>query len=121
MGWSRYYINYDDLGEDRRGRGYSYKLCPYSTAYRDMWRFEGPLCIGTDNLGNQIFAYGTLVVGNSNNDGFFGASYDTYECSVHTTTSGRMVTMQNPPGWICDDPNCYYFTTVASGRMYSEV
>ena len=122
MGWARvWWDDFDDLGVDKLGRGYSYKLCPWSQEYRDRWIVEGPISVGLDSFGNQIIHDGTLVLGNSVNQDFYGAYYATYQCSVHTTTSGRMVHSQNPPGWLCDDPSCYYFTTVASGRFYSEV
>jgi hypothetical protein len=123
MGWSRHQDSFLDLTDytDKVKRGASYKLCPWSTAYRELWRYDGEICVGYDSYGNKIMHSGALVVGNSTNDQFFGAYYVTYECSEHTTTSGRMIKMQNPPGWVCDDPNCCYFTTIASGTYYSEV
>ena len=120
MGWARYYPVYNDLGEDKRKRGYTYKLCPYSTAYRDKFRYDGRLYTGMSG-GQSTYIEGIFVAGNSTDRSFFGVEYSSYECSEHTTTSGRMIHASNPPGWMCDDPNCYYFTTVVSGMKYREV
>jgi hypothetical protein len=120
MSWARSYFSTDDVGEDLRRRGYSYKLCPYSTAYRDGFKFSGTLCTGVIN-GEPQCATGEFVVGNSTNQEFFAKDYSGYLCSEHTTTSGRMVPKSNPPGWLCEDPNCYYFTTTNVGVHYKEV
>jgi hypothetical protein len=120
MGWVRKEYHYTDLGEDLRKRGYSYKLCPYSSEYRDRFRFEGRLYIGASG-GQSVYVDGVSVAGNSTDNHFLGLPFDTYPCSVHTTTSGRMIQASNPPGWQCEDPNCYYRTTVVSGMKYREV
>lgn len=122
MGWARYYYHYDlDNWKDRNARGDEFKLCPYSTTYRDKFRYEGTVCTGIALDGAPQNITGTFVIGNSVDIAFYALPYDTYVCSEHTTTSGRMVHVSNPPGWMCDDPNCYYFTSIASGRRYREV
>lgn len=119
MSWARNYPVYESLGDDKRQRGYTYKLCPYSTAYRDKFRYQGRLYFGVVN-GEPSYLDGDFVVGNSTREEFFGLDYSSYACSVHTTTSGRMISTSNPPGWICDDPNCHYVTTVSVGNCYRE-
>lgn len=121
MGWARKSIDRANLGSNQNKRGYSYKLCPYSTTYREKFKHDGEICTGFDAVGLPLSADGVWVIGNSTNLEFYRAAYTTYVCSDHTTTSGRMVYASNPPGWICDDPNCYYYTTVANGRRYREV
>jgi len=122
MGWARYYNSYD-LGSwtDRNTRGYNFKLCPYSTAYRDSFKYEGTVCTGVALDGTPQNLTGTFVIGNSTSSVFYALPYDTYACSEHTTTSGKMVATSNPPGWICDDPNCHYRINITSGRCYTEV
>ena len=120
MGWSRLDIDRDLNAKNYNVRGYSHKLCPYSTAYRDKYRYIGEVCTGFVDS-TPVKVVGDWVMGNSVNPDFHRAEYATYLCSDHATTSGRMVYASNPPGWRCDDPNCYYFTTVASGRCYREV
>jgi hypothetical protein len=120
MSWARKHFVLDDFGADERKRGYTHKLCPYSTAYRDRYRFIGTVCTGIVNGMPQNIS-GDFIIGNSTDDSFYMAPYDSYLCSEHTTTSGRMVPKSNPPGWLCEDPNCYYFTTVVSGGHYKEV
>jgi hypothetical protein len=119
MSWARHYPFYDDLGEDKRKRGYSYKLCPYSSEYRDKYKYEGRLYTGM-SAGQATYIEGIFVAGNSTDRSFFGLDYSSYPCSLHTTTSGRLIQAANPPGWQCEDPNCYYFTTVVSGMKYRE-
>lgn len=109
----------NDLGRNLNQRGYCHKLCPYSIEYRDKFRYEGRIITGY-NGSDPIYQQGIWVVGNSV-DPSFKQEYGTYECSAHTTTSGRMEPLMTPPGWICKDPNCYYYTTVASGSRYKEV
>ena len=70
--------------------------------------------------GEPSYLDGDFVVGNSTRAQFFGLDYSSYVCSDHTTSSGRMLPTSNPPGWECDDPNCYYFTTAVSGMRYRE-
>jgi hypothetical protein len=120
MSWSRHYFYTDDVGEDRRKRGYTHRLCPYSTAYKSKFRFIGTLCTGIINGTPQNIS-GDFVVGNSSNPDFFVKEYSGYLCSDHTTTSGRMVPTSNPPGVLCEDPACYYFTTIKIGVRYKEV
>ena len=120
MGWERKHFEYTTLGKDKTKRGYRYKLCPYSCQYRDTYKYTGEFCVGLDSSGVTIKEVGTFVLGNSVNTSFLGVPYDSYICSDHTTTSGRMIPTQNPPGWTCDDPNCYYYTTVAVGQQYRE-
>jgi hypothetical protein len=120
MSWSRRTC-FIDLGsiQDKNKPGYCHKLCPYSTEYRDRFKYEGTLCLGIVG-GQPDYQTGTFVAGNSLDRSLYGVSYASYGCSVHTTTSGRMLYADNPPGWICKDPNCYYHTTVASGKCYRE-
>jgi hypothetical protein len=120
MGWARRYPVRETLGEDKRKRGYTYKLCPYSAEYRDKFRYEGRIYLGVTG-GLPTYVEGVLVAGNSTDKSFLGLEYSSYPCSTHTTTSGRMVQAMNPPGWQCEDPNCYYFTTLVSGMRYREV
>lgn len=124
MGYARRSIDRQDylsnnLGRNLDKRGYDWKLCPWSLEYREKFKYEGRIITGFDG-NTPIYEDGIWVVGNST-DPSFKAEYGTYECSIHTTTSGRMETLMTPPGWICRDPNCYYFTTVASGERYREV
>lgn len=124
MGYSRVNIlrqDYvrNDLGRNLKQRGYGHKLCPYSIEYREKFKYEGKVITGY-NGSDPIYQQGIWVVGNST-DPSFKLEYGTYPCTPHTTTSGRMEYYQNPPGWICRDPNCYYHTTVASGERYREV
>jgi hypothetical protein len=122
MGWARNYYSYDLTNwKDQVQRGYSYKLCPYSTAYRDKFRYEGTVCTGIALSGATQNITGIFVIGNSNNAAFYAKPYDAYECSEHTTTSGRMIPVSNPPGWMCDDPSCFYHTNIDSDRWYREV
>jgi len=122
MGWSRREdITIDLTGiTDKNQPGYCHKLCPYSTAYRDKYQYTGKICTGMVG-GEPQYQTGTFVLGNSNDRTLYGVAYATYECSEHTTTSGRMFYKDNPPGWACKDPACYYHTTVASGECYQEV
>jgi hypothetical protein len=106
-------FTYNDVGKNLDQRGYCWKLCPWSTAYRERFRYEGLLLV------NGSYQDGVWVVGNSTDESF-RLDYDSYVCSEHTTTSGRMEYFQNPPGWICRDPNCHYFTTMG-GENYREI
>lgn len=124
MGYSRYCIprqDYlrNDLGRNLNKRGYCHKLCPWSVEYREKFKYEGRIITGYTG-GQPIYQTGLWVVGNSI-DSSFKKDYGTYECSLHTTTSGRMEYNSDPPGWQCTDPNCYYFTTVASGKRHREI
>jgi hypothetical protein len=122
MSWARNYYKHDlDSWQDRNTRGYNYKLCPYSTAYRDQFTYSGTVCTGIALNGAAQNITGVFVIGNSTNDEFHALPYGSYACSDHSTTGGRMVHVSNPPGWMCDDPNCYYFINTASGRRYREV
>lgn len=122
MGWARKTIPRQiDAGQNLNQRGYCHRLCPYSTEYRERYKFDGEICTGLDAQYRPIMTTDIWVMGNSTNSDFYKAQYAGYLCSDHTTTSGRMVYSSNPPGWICEDPNCYYATTVASGRCYREV
>ena len=122
MSWARKTIDRDISTWTRSNkRGYSHKLCPYSTEYKEKFKYEGEICTGFDAENKPIMQDGIWVMGNSVNISFYKAAYATYNSSTHTTTSGRMIYASNPPGWICDDPNCYYITTVASGHCYREV
>jgi hypothetical protein len=123
MGWAREYPSFDaDLG-GRKAKlpGYTYKLCPYSSAYRERFKYEGQLCTGFDAYNVPIYSTGTFVCGNSTDQAFYGLDYVSYPCSEHVTTSGQMLPSSNPPGWVCPDPNCYYTITVESGSPYREV
>jgi hypothetical protein len=109
----------NDLGRNLNQRGYSHKLCPWSQEYRERFKYEGEIVVRY--VGNTpVYESGVWVVGNSVDESF-KKEYGTYECSPHTTTSGRMEYYQNPPGWICRDPNCYHYTTVTDGERYREV
>jgi hypothetical protein len=119
MGYSRYDFILTEIPVNRVQRGHTYKLCPYSTAYREKFKFEGDRIVGY-NGAQPIYSNGIWVMGNSNDPNFTRA-YDGYPCSDHTQMDGRMETTQNPPGFICRDPNCYYYTTVASGERYKEI
>lgn len=122
MSWARKKIPRQiDTWQNLKQRGYCHKLCPYSTEYKEKYKYEGEICVGVDADNKPIKQDGIWVMGNSTALTFYKASYATYESSIHTTTSGRMVYASNPPGWLCDDPNCYYHTTVASGHCYREV
>jgi hypothetical protein len=122
MGWSRIQvIRNESSGYERLKPGRSYKLCPYSSAYREKFKYTGDVCTGLDVHNNPEYKTGDFVMGNSINPNFFALDYDTYVCSEHTTTSGRMFPAMNPPSWMCEDPNCIYFTTLASGNHYREV
>lgn len=104
---------------DTNKRGYCWKLCPWSTNYRDQFRYEGEIIVGYNGT-TPVYQDGIWVVGNSTDESF-KQPFSGYECSEHTTTSGRMEYYQNPPGWICRDPNCYYCNTVVSGEQYREI
>lgn len=119
MGYARYDLSLTEFPKSTNQRGYSHKLCPWSTAYRDKFRYEGNRIVGY-NGAQPIYQFGVWVIGNSV-DPSFTTEYATYECSDHTFTEGRMEPNQNPPGWICKDPNCCYYTTVASGKRYKEI
>jgi len=121
MGWVRKTIPRDmSTWKNHNQIGYCHKLCPYSTEYKEKFKYEGEICTGFDGT-DPIVQDGVWVMGNSVNPSFYRAVYSTYQSSVHTTTSGRMIYVSNPPGWLCDDPNCYYHTTLASGHCYREV
>jgi hypothetical protein len=121
MGWTRKTFGLDQVPVDKSPKhGYSYRLCPYSTAYRDEFRHIGTVFTGIIN-GVPSSVTGDLVVGNSADLTYYATPYNSYPCSDHATTQGRMVPKSNPPGWLCDDPDCYYFTTVVIGERYKEV
>lgn len=109
----------NDLGKNLDERGYCHKLCPWSVEYREKFKYEGRIITGYSG-GVPVYQQGIWVVGNST-DSSFKQEYSTYECSAHTTTSGRMEPLMTPPGWICRDPNCYYYTTIVNGERYREV
>lgn len=122
MSWSRTRIVRDISGvKNENTPGYCFKLCPYSTAYRDRFKYEGEVCTGFAGDNTPVKQDGVWVMGNSTNPDFHRADFASYNCSDHTTTSGKMFYTSNPPGWICRDPNCYYTTVVDVGRCYREV
>ena len=120
MGYSKVKTPLGNLGTVTRQPGYCFKLCPYSTNYRDKYIYSGPYYIGFDADRDPVLGTDVVVLGNTTNQSLQGLAYDSYPCSEHTTTSGRMEQVSNPPGWICRDPNCYYTATLASGRCYRE-
>ena len=125
MGYERRYIprydfEHDELLKDLIQPGHSYKLCPWSAEYRDKFQYDGAIITSYDSNNQPVYQNGLWVVGNSV-DPSFKQAYASYLCSEHTATSGRMFTLQNPPGWICLDPNCYYYTSINSGERYKEV
>jgi hypothetical protein len=120
MGWVACEVAHDFDVPDHNTRGYKFKLCPYSTEYKELYRFDGRIYTGYDGSGQLQYQDGIWVIGNSVNPAFRNADYITYTSSSHTTTNGRMEYAGNPPGWICRDPNCYFRTTVVSGSCYRE-
>jgi hypothetical protein len=123
MGWEHCHIEWGEYLEtyqDKAHRGYGHKLCPYSSQYRDSFKYVGTLVLGIDGSGNPITKTGEMVAGNSLDLSLYGSDYSGYQCSDHTTTEGRMVPSSNPPGFMCRDPNCFYYTTMASGTYYKE-
>jgi hypothetical protein len=121
MGYAYINSNLENLGLNRNRRGYSFKLCPYSTAYRDKYTYDDSYYSGFGVDGSPVVSTNTIVFGNTTNSGLQALGYAGYLCSEHTTTSGRMVYHSSPPGWICKDPNCYYHTTLVSGCWYYEL
>ena len=120
MGYTRINIPYPAEGVKNHNRkGYEFKLCPYSTAYRDNFTVSGTIITGIDVYYEPIEQTGSFVMGNSTDLSLYGVESSTYNCSAHTTMSGRMLMMTNPPGWICEDPSCYFYITY--GRYYTEV
>jgi len=121
MGYSRIDTPFPNLGKVYRHRGYSFKLCPYSTEYREKYKYSSGFIYGFDGDGNPLRYSNTVVVGNTTNSDLQALPYSGYQCSDHTTTSGYMEYHSDPPGWICNDPNCLYHTTLASGKCYIEI
>jgi hypothetical protein len=109
----------EGLGSTTRQPGYTFKLCPYSTQYRNSFTFTN-FIYGFDSNGDPLRESTNVVIGNTTNESLYGLAESTYPCSDHTTTSGRMEYHSNPPGWICRDLSCYYATTVVSGGCYIE-
>lgn len=109
----------DEFNSRKRKPGYGFKLCPYSNEYRDIHVFIGDFITGVDANNDPIKVTGSFVLGNSTNTDLFGIPAASYICSEHTTTSGRMMPVSNPPGWVCRDPNCQY--KLNEGKCYTEV
>ena len=90
------------IGGHTRERGYSWKLCPYSTAYASLYYdngFAGP----THNPDITEFNFGGVVT------------------AEHVYTSGTL-NIWNPggnPGWLCMDDDCPYL--ISTGRRYFEL
>ena len=83
--------------------GYGWKLCPYSTQYKEEY-------------------YDNNIPGPSNHSALFhNPSWSALTTTDHPTTSGTMVYRnQGAPGWACTDTNCYYYTTVKPGQYFFE-
>ena len=120
MSYSRVSTPYPNFGGTIRQQGYTYKLCPYSTQYRDKYTYPEGYIYGFDLDNNPLRTTGVVVVGNTTNENLQNINYTAYQCSDHTTSSGRMDYVSHPPGWICKDPNCYYAVSIANGACYIE-
>lgn len=80
--------------------GYTWKLCPYSIKYEEEY-------------------YDNNLPGPSNHpDLYNNPGWAALNTTEHTLTSGTMNYKNS--GWICWDPNCYYYTTVNSGIYFFE-
>ena len=79
--------------------GYSWKLCPFSSAYQSLYTDQG-------------------WEGNSH---YHDLDHAAGIATEHTTTSGTMImrTRGGIPGWACADPACGFFNTY--DRQYFEV
>lgn len=120
MSYARISTPFSSLGQFRSTRGYCFKLCPYSTAYRDKFTYPAGYIYGLDANSNPLTWLEEMVIGNTTNSGLQNLPLSGYLCTDHTTTSGRMEYSSHPPGWICKDPNCYYSTVIAIGSCYKE-
>lgn len=82
---------------------YSWKKCPYSIKYKEEY-------------------YDNELPGPSNNPALHNnPSWSPLNVTEHTTTSGSMsYKYSGGPGWICKDPNCYYYTSINPGVPYFE-
>jgi hypothetical protein len=121
MGYSRVTFSCptSEFSHRKNKRGYEFKLCPYSSAYVDKYAFDGVIYDGFDGDNNPIKRRGIFVLGNSTDNDLYGVELSSYSYTEHTVTSGRMEQIMNPPGWICLDPTCWFYTTY--GKFYKEV
>lgn len=89
--------------------GYTWKMCPYS---RGGW-YKDPTdpSVGLVELYKELF-YDNGYRGPSTNPVLMQDPWTIPTTTEHTTTSGRMMyKYDGGPGWVCKDPNCYYYTT----------
>jgi hypothetical protein len=107
--------NYYDL-DGEQARGYNWKLCPFSTEWND--RYGG----GDHNSfgGKGLYAKRTKV-GNTITTTFYEVAES--EQTTHSGTGGRMRFDQrgSVAGWVCDDTDCYYYTTVNPNKKFFQV
>lgn len=85
-------------------KGYTWRLCPYSTAYRDLFYLAG-------------------FRGPSTNPALQGPAWSALTTTIHTQTEGRMSFSSvggefGNSGWVCTDPACQFFIT--NGTRYTE-
>lgn len=79
---------------------YTWKICPYSTKYKELF-------------------YDLGFRGSSRNSELLVPTWVPFITTEHTTTDGGMKYKNcGHPGWVCEDPNCYYFLTF--GEKYFE-
>jgi hypothetical protein len=79
---------------------YTWKLCPYSTAYKTLFYDEG-------------------YRGSSVNPLLQGTTWTPLTTADHLVTAGRMKMKYSlGSGWICDDPDCPFYTD--TGYYYIE-
>jgi hypothetical protein len=95
------------MTRQRRGHtlygAYTWRYCPYSEGWTDG--------VTTLELYKELF-YDEGYRGPSTNPELRSDSWVPFTTSPHTTTSGRMTYKHSGyPGFICWDPNCYYYTT----------
>ena len=103
---------YDPNNPNRKFKGYCWKLCPFSTA----WAARYPnLLAGQGSYREQVRVGGAVT--------YQFKKVPQSEQRNHTRTNGRMrfAMRGTVVGWVCDDLNCYYYTTENPGTKFFQV
>ena len=108
-----YIVGSGELAPGTRWKLYCWKFCPFSTQWSDHHKTRDQLTGNIVSI-DGYFTY-TKISGER-----VQYQIPSAQQTVHSGTVGRMAYHQRGrrAGFICVDPNCYYYTTVTSGTQY---
>jgi len=96
---------------------YCWKFCPYSLEWRDHYHTTDP------DTGLEVEVDGYYTTTDLTTGERFQYQVTLDKQTTHSGTVGRMAYHQRgrKAGFICVDPDCYYYTTAVSGTYFFQV